>query len=165
MLQLTLDYVPAEDRLLLKIGLGDQEARFWLTRRAVKALWHALGQASLQLVARENWSESARIEASEMQRQAAVQRLDFGTKYNTERKPVWDEGSVLASGMEVIANGDGTLMFRLHGANGRYTELPMDANLHAGLSELLRKAVSQSDWDISLDVKSSNMEAPSGGVH
>lgn len=165
MLQLTLDYIPAEDRLLLRIGLGVDEVQFWLTRRAIKGLWPVLGQASMQLVPKGNWSESARVEVSEMQRQAAVQQLDFATQYNTQRKPVWNEGPVLASGVEVRVNANGALALRLHAANGRYTELPLDANLHAGLSELLRKAVAQSDWDMSLDVKGSSSAPPVGGVH
>lgn len=165
MLQLNLDYVPAEDRLLLRIGLGNEEVQFWLTRKAVKSLWPVLGTASLQLVPGASWSESARLEASEMQRLAAVQQIDFATQYSTQRKPVWGDGPMLASGVEVLAHADGTLTLRLHAANGRYTELPLDAKLHAGLSELLRKAVTQSDWDMSLDVKATTMAVRPGEVH
>ncbi len=42
--QLTVKYVPTEDRLLLRIGTtAKTEYRLWLTRRFVAALWPSLG--------------------------------------------------------------------------------------------------------------------------
>ena len=42
--QLTIKYLPTEDRLLLRIGTTEKtEYRMWLTRRFVVALWPSLG--------------------------------------------------------------------------------------------------------------------------
>lgn len=43
-MQLQLTYDPAEDRLLLSLGLVDRTASFWLTRRMTALLWQALWQ-------------------------------------------------------------------------------------------------------------------------
>jgi hypothetical protein len=43
--QIHVDYVPAEDRALLKFNTMDrQELRFWLTRRFAKSFWDSLQQ-------------------------------------------------------------------------------------------------------------------------
>lgn len=164
MLQLSLDYHAAEDRLLLRIGLGDEEARFWLTRRMVKELWPLLGRAA-QLLVSPTLPPGLRHEASEMQRQAAVQKLDFAKPYNPSRKAVFGDAPVLPIRIDLDqADGQPVPAWRLHAPNGRFVALPLDANLHAGLTELLKKAVAQADWDFQLGVKPP-ADAPAPGVH
>jgi hypothetical protein len=165
MLQFTVDYVPAEDRLLLRIGIGDTEALFWLTRKLVKALWPVLGEAALRLVPGANWSPAARREASEMQRQAEAQKLDFATSYNAQRKRVWGDSPVRVNVVEALSHADGNHALRFHADNGQYLEVRLDAQVHAGITELLRKAVAQSDWDLQLDPGAVAAPAPAGGWH
>lgn len=98
-----------------------------------------------------------------MQRQAAMQHLDFSRPYETQRKMVLSEQPVLPTKIE-IERQDGTslLVFRIHAPNGRFAAMPMEANLHAGLTELLKKAVAQADWDMGLSVKPTATPTPAG---
>lgn len=164
MLQLTLEYTPVEDRLLLRIGLKDEEARFWLTRRMVRELWPMLGRASQHLVP-PSLPPELRHEASEMQRQAAVQQLDFSRPYDAGRKVVLSDAPVLPVKMEIDQSSLNTgLVLRLHAPNGRFAALPLDPALHAGLTELLKKAVAQADWDMQLNVKPT-LSPVATGIH
>jgi len=43
-MQLQISYEPAEDRLLLTLGIADRRVGFWLTRRLTAILWQALWQ-------------------------------------------------------------------------------------------------------------------------
>lgn len=162
MLQLSLDYISAEDRLLLRIGLGEEEARFWITRSIVKDLWRMLGRAAQRLVP-ASLPPEMRHEASEMQRQAAVQALDFNRPYLAERKAVLSALPLLPTRIDIDQPpGQAAPTFRLHAPDGRFVALPLDPGLHAGLTELLKKAVAQADWDMQLSVKPAAGPVPAG---
>ncbi len=153
MLQLTIDYVPTEDRLLLKIGMGEEEAQFWLTRKALKMLWPILGQASLHLVSNPTLPANLRHEVAEMQRQAMTRELDYATPYKVERKIVWAGGPQLVTQVDLRQMDDGTLQLQLTAVNGGCVNLGLNLHIQAGLTDMLQKAVAGTDWDLSLDVK------------
>lgn len=150
--QLSVSYVAEEDRLLLRLGFGSQEAVFWLTRRFVKASWPELGKAAELFPANQGVPAQSRQEAAAFQREAALAQADFKTGYDESREPVWKDGPVLAHALLVKPGPSGLPVLSLHNAAGIGVDLVVDVRLHAALYELLRQAVAKSGWDIDLHV-------------
>lgn len=153
MLQLTLDFVPAEDRMLLRIGMGEEEGQLWLTRAILKQFWPMLGQASLNLVSNPTLPSALRHEVAEMQRQSLAKALDYSTPYQVKPRTVLGGGPQLVTQVDVRCQEDNSLQLWLMTASGGRMTLGLDARIHAGLVDLLQKAISRTDWDIKLDVK------------
>lgn len=148
--QLSVIYVAEEDRLLLRLGFGSQEALFWLTRRFVKAIWPELGKAAELFPADAGVPLQSRQQAAAFQREAALAQADFKTGYDVSRKPVWKDGPVVAHELLVKRGPNELPVLSLHNAAGVGVDLVTDVRLHACLYELLRQAVAHSGWDIDL---------------
>jgi hypothetical protein len=162
--QLSVSYVAEEDRLLLRLGFGSQEALFWLTRRFVSAIWPELMNVSSLLSASQGIPVHARQEVAAFQREVVLAKADFKTGYDANREPVWKEGPVLAHVLVVQPGPNGLPMLSLHNAAGVGVDLVVDAVLHAGLNELLRQAVVVSGWDLNLHM-GKQMRTEAGPVH
>ena len=76
--QINLKFDAAQDRLLLRMRVGEEEVRLWLTRRYIRLMWGALvkllGQVP-EVVAQPE--PKARRAVIAFQHQAAVQQSDF----------------------------------------------------------------------------------------
>ncbi len=153
--QLSVSYIPEEDRLLLRVGFAAEEAQFWLTRRFVQLSWPVLTGAvrygppvAPQQVA-PVMAPAAREELHAFQREAALQQADFATRYDTQRTPVWS-GPVLATEFGLQNNAQGQPVMAIRNGAGVGIELVLDVGLHAGLVRLIEQAVAQSGWALEL---------------
>lgn len=156
--QLSARFVAEEDRILLSVGLGDKEAKLWLTRRLVKLMWPILGKIANSLAAIQSPDPLARKEIGEFRRQAALEQADFATPYQ-QRQPLW-ETPLLPNEMVIktASNGSPALCLRVSGAAG--IDLPMDTAVHSAFCELIRKCVAASGWDLALDYGAPAEEVP-----
>lgn len=163
--QFASKYLPEEDRVLLRTGLGDKEAQIWLTRRLMKLLWPLLGKIAVDLATKQSPSQPAFKEIGEFQRQVALQEADFSTNYNTARESLWAEGPLLATQLvlKVLPNGDPVLCFR--DKSGVGIEIPMDTSVHSGFCELMRKSVTDSGWDMALEYSQNEAATPAQKPH
>lgn len=144
-MQLQLAYDPAEDRLLLTLGLGERTVGFWLTRRFTELLWRALWQragASLDAKA----SATAREMLLTMQQNEA--RRDHAVTQSPKLK--LDATPILATTLQYgpsEANGHELSLIDAAGC-GESLKLD-DTSLHA-LIRLLDESMVSSEWGLDL---------------
>ena len=84
--QLTLNYSPKEDRLLLRIGTTDNtEYRLWITRRFLASIWGALEKAlELRPSESKNLQPNVKEALMAMEHQKSIQSSDFSKKYASD---------------------------------------------------------------------------------
>lgn len=149
--QLQVTYVPAEDRILLRVSTTDrQELRFWLTRRLVVRLLPGLDD----VLAREpavgtQPSADARREIFRFRQQKALAEADFKTAYreDAESFPL-GRHPVLVSTIRMRRLEEGRWAMALVPARGRgqNTELVLKEELVHSLASLVRRASTGAGW-------------------
>jgi len=144
-MQLQLAYDPAEDRLLLTMGLGERTVGFWLTRRFTEMLWQALWQragASLD----ENASAAAREMLLTMQQNEALRdhAVTQSPKLNLDTTPI------LVTTLKYGPGETSGHALSLIDAEGSGEALKLDdTSLHA-LIRLLDETLVNSEWRLDL---------------
>lgn len=144
-LQLQLAYDPAEDRLLLTLGLGERTVGVWLTRRFTELLWQALWQRAGAALD-EKASATARemlltMQHNEARREHAVTQ---SPKLKLDGKPI------LATTLKYGPNETSGHALSLIDADGCGESLILDdASLHA-LIRLLDESMVNSEWRLDL---------------
>ena len=144
-MQLQLAYDPAEDRLLLTLGLGERAVGVWLTRRFTEMLWQALWQragASLD----ENASAAAREMLLTMQQNEALR--DHAVTQSP--KLSLDVAPILATTFKYGPGETSGHTLSLIDADGCGEALKLDdTSLHA-LIRLLDETLVNSEWRLDL---------------
>lgn len=154
-MQLSVSFIPEEDRLLLRLGFDSQQAAFWLTRRFVRLAWPVLtqgvryGPPAGGTAPPPVLNDAVREELHAFQREAVLQQADFATEYDAQRTPVWDT-PVLATEFSLQTNAQGAPVMAIRNGAGVGVELVLDVGMHAGLARLIEQAVAQSGWDLEL---------------
>lgn len=161
--QISARYSPEEDRIILSVGMGEREAQLMLTRRFVKLLWPTLRRLAAGLAAPVAPDPIARREVSEFRRQAALEQADFTTGYRS-RQPLWEK-PLLVTEVSIKSKSNGAPILVLHRSEGLGVELPMDVAVHSALSEIIRKCVAASGWDLTLGYDGAPETAPPRGIH
>lgn len=151
--------------MLLRIGIGDKEALLWLTRRMIKLLWPLMGQIAGQLAPKAVVDPQTRTDISELQREAAMQKMDFSTRYELKREPLWPDGPLLPTELQIKQTAEALPVLCLRNAAGVGIEIPMNSGVHSGFCELLRKSVAESGWDLALDYAKSSAPQERQGLH
>jgi hypothetical protein len=145
--QLKLDFIPEQDRLLLRISTDNQqEVRMWLTRRAVRLLWPLLVQMvrSTPEVALQSNLE-ARDALVGMQHEQALRQANFAKSFEeTPREMPLGTEPILVARMQTNKDNNGAL----------------DNTLLHSFCKLVQNAVAKADWDIVLELPA--LQAPLG---
>ena len=144
-MQLQLAYDPAEDRLLLTLGLTERTVGFWLTRRFTELLWQALWQragASLDPKA----SAAAREMLLTMQQNEALR--DHAVTQSPRMK--LDTAPLLATTLNYGPGEENQHALSLVDAEGCGEALTLDdTSLHA-MIRLLDENLASSEWGLDL---------------
>jgi len=161
--QLKLDFIPEQDRLLLRVSTDNQlEMRLWLTRRALRLLWPLLLQMvrSSPEVALQSSAE-ARDALVGMQHEQALSRANFTSAFEEVPRdmPLGAE-PILVVQIQASADGEGNQVLGLLPQQGQGIHLTLDNTLLHSFCKLLQDAVEKSDWDIELELP--NLLARSG---
>ena len=155
MLQLKLDFVHEQDRLLLRVSTDNQqEVRLWLTRRAVRLLWPLLVNMvrSSPEVARQSNPE-ARDALVGIQHEQALRRADFATPFEeTEREMPLGAEPILVVRLQAGKDDKGNQVLGLLPQQGQGINLTLDNTLLHSLCQLVQNAVAKSDWDMVLEL-------------
>ncbi len=151
--QITIDFVPEHDRLLMRLAGGEKsEILLWLTRRCVKLLWPRLLQlaASVPVIAQQAAPE-ARQALLGMERERALAKADFSKPYaaSGRERPLGAEPLVVAR-INTGRNDTGQHVLALAPREGTGVNLALDDTLLHGLCKLLQDAVGKAEWDIVL---------------
>lgn len=163
--QIQLSFVPAHDRLLLRINTDEKaELRFWLTRRFVRLLLPVLTDMSLPATAQASpHSAQARAAIADFQREEALAKADFDTQYHDDATsfPLGEE-PVLLERIQARRASNGTPVLCLHPANGAGIDLALEPQILHSFKSLLAEAIGKADWDLDASaLKSSTATIPS----
>jgi hypothetical protein len=173
--QLNVSYLPAEDRLLLRVSTR-QGAEFgvWLTRKVTLGLWQALQACAQNHAARSYAGKSdvadplLRKELAEFTSAKHLQSADFSTPYSpaTGAAGVPNYGPQRAAGAPLLptevvleARADGSTHMQLKEEN-RQIGIGLDEALLHAIMQLLVKTVEQADWGVLLKPVDTNDSKP-----
>jgi hypothetical protein len=153
--QLNLDFIPEQDRLLLRVNTDHQlEVRLWLTRRALRILWPLLVKmmrSSPEVALQSN--PEARDALVGMQHEQALSRADFAKSFDEAPRamPLGAE-PLLVVRIQASTDGDGNQVLRLLPQQGQGIHLTLDNTMLHSFCELVQKAVAKSDWNLELEL-------------
>jgi hypothetical protein len=163
--QLSVTYLPEEDRILARINTtAGEEMRLWLTRRLMVELWPLLSKVMtghlLRLEAAgtslESASDELRTMLADFRKQEFLQNADFETPYKEDEAtlPLGAE-PLLVTDVDAapLPNGRLRLSFNetLTGKAAtaeprRRFQMEMEPRLMQGLLHLLEQALAQAKW-------------------
>jgi hypothetical protein len=161
--QLKLDFVPEQDRLLLRLTTDNQlEVRLWLTRRAVRLLWPMLVQmvrSTPEVVLQSN--PEARDALVGMQHEQALRQANFSKSFEeTPREMPLGSEPILVARMNTNRDDSGNHVLGLQPQEGKGVNLSLDNTLLHSFCKLVQNAVAKADWDIVLELPA--LQAPAG---
>lgn len=153
--QLKLDFIPEQDRLLLRVSTDNRlEMRLWLTRRALRLLWPLLVQMvrSAPEVALQS-NPQARDALVGMQHEQALRQANFAAPFEeTPREMPLGAEPILVARIQTNKDAGGNHVLGLLPQQGQGIHLTLDNTLLHSLCKLLQNAVAKSDWDIVLEL-------------
>ncbi len=144
-MQLQLTYDPAEDRLLLSLGLADRTAGFWLTRRMTALLWQALWERAGAVI-------DGQTSATAKEWLLLLQQDEARQKQALTREPLMELKAqpVLVSTLKYGPDETGAHALELTDAQGKGELLKLDdGSLHA-LIRLLDETAAMTGWGLDL---------------
>lgn len=149
--QIQVQFVPAEDRLLMRITTKDgAEYLFWMTRRYLKLMWPGL----TKMLARDpqisiRASPAARHELLAFAHEQAVGAADFATPYRAAAKthPLGPQPIVLVR-MQLRPVDAKHALLSVGPASGAGLDLTLTQELLHAFASLLGQAVARADWDL-----------------
>ena len=155
--QLKLDFIPEQDRLLLRVSTDNQlEVRLWLTRRALRLLWPQLLQvarSSPEVALQSN--PQARDALLGMQHEQALRQANFADAFNeAPREMPLGAEPILVARIQINKDDNGSPVLGLLPQQGQGIHLTLDNTLLHSLCRLLQNVASQSEWDIALELPS-----------
>ena len=153
--QLKLDFIPEQDRLLLRVSTDNRlELRLWLTRRALRLLWPLLLQMlrSAPEVALQS-SPQARDALLGLRHEQALGRANFADPFEeAPREMPLGAEPILVVHIQASKDGNGNQVLGLMPQSGPGIHLTLDNTLLHSLCKLLQDVVAKSDWDIALEL-------------
>jgi hypothetical protein len=153
--QLKIDFVPEQDRLLMRVSTDNQqEVRLWLTRRALRLLWPLLVQtvrSMPEVVLQSN--PDARDALVGMQHEEALRKANFSKSFEeVPREMPLGAEPILVARMNTNKEADGNCVLGLLPQEGQGIHLSLDSTLLHSFCKLLQNAVAKADWDIILEL-------------
>ncbi len=153
--QLKLDFIPEQDRLLLRVSTDNQqEVRLWLTRRALRLLWPLLVQmarSSPEVALQSN--PQARDALVGMQHEQALSKADFAKPFEeVPREMPLGAEPILVARMRSNRDDQGKQILGLLPQKGQGINLTLDNTLLHSFCKLVQNAVAKADWDIALEL-------------
>ncbi len=169
--QVTTEYHAVEDRLLLKINVGNQaQFHFWLTRRFCSELIDALAiiisddatllsdqQSNIQYTAFDSEKTRKKVLGNpetkqaimDFQRDAALSKANFN---QNDMKPSMDKPfgkqPMLAAELIITPQSSGLPSMEISDVNGRGLKIKLDDTLLHSLYKLLTEAVDFAKWQL-----------------
>ena len=157
--QIQVDFVPNEDRLLLKLRAGHSLYRAWLTRRFLK-LWVPILQG-VHPQTGERFAEAPALPPEQADAIAPQKEAPLEERAETFDHPL-GETPILA--VEISYNApqeDAAASMVIKPAQGPGIVLPYQPALNLSLLKLLRQSARQADWE--LDALFHETAAPASG--
>ncbi len=164
--QIQITFVPGEDRLLLRMSTqNEEEFRFWLTRRFVKALRPKLTQTlSHQARIQVQTNTDAKRELLNFQHEQAVQASDFKTPYKDEQKSLpLGEQPITLTRFQLRPEAQDRVILTVGPEQGNGIDLALTPHLVHSLIALLDNALKAADWALADPPASADDKQPAAG--
>ncbi|MBA3721645.1 MAG: hypothetical protein H0W88_04515 [Parachlamydiaceae bacterium] len=148
--QMQINYDQLQDRLTLTLFTQDWcEYRFWITRRAAKALISILDQLMKSNKMNETVKDQEKQEIVQKIEQEKAQRQPMAEKYSSRitRKPMGEE-PVLINKIMAKPGEKGTFFIHLEDNAGHSIEFGGDTKIITALNQLLQRAIKQAEWNV-----------------
>ncbi len=159
--QIQMNYSPQEDRVLLRLNTsGNEEFRFWVTRRYAVLLGQvlALHRQSDPDVARQAPGEDRQtVEA--FKREAADANANFNDGFQGASQFPLGEHPLLAFKIDYKVV-EGKLVLTISPESGQGITITLDQQLNFNVGRLLKSAAEKAGWGIDLDALPQNQEIP-----
>lgn len=164
--QLTMSYMPEEDRILFRLATKDKkEYRLFLTRRFIHVLWGALKQTF------EKDQELARIVDKDVQdavlgmkHQEAIQSTDFDTPAATDTVDTTsNSGPLLVVGGK-IHPGEKITGVSFKTVDGSDIRFNLNEQLMHAFCHLIVSTGLKADWKLDLALGDANVVVPTGNA-
>ncbi len=161
--QIFVNYVPAQDRILMRVSTSDNtEMRMWLTRRFITVLWpemlkmlesdpSVVGQATAQ----------TKQEVLSFRHEQALSKTRFTKSYQAppEVQPM-NQVPFLVTKLSTKPMDSGRTQLNFVTAKGRSLQFVVDRTLTHSLCKLIADCVSKANWDLDLMIAQSPAAAP-----
>ncbi len=152
--QITLDFDPEQDRLLMRIATSDaKEVALWLTRRCVRLMWPLLIKMveSSPRIQTRTASAGARAALMGLEHEKAVQQADFSHPYQPlGREHPLGAAPILVARIHTGRDEHGNHVLGLLPSQGQGINLALDEGLLHSCCQLLQNAVAKAQWDVEL---------------
>ncbi|MDT8398956.1 MAG: hypothetical protein RQ899_10120 [Pseudomonadales bacterium] len=142
--QINISYIPAEDRLLLKVSVsGNSEYRLWLTRRFTGLLLQVLDKQM------ESYGGAAELASGEETRQH-FKGGAFNQTYTPLNSPHFPlgENGILAFRINTRQTEQGQLNLQLLPEAGEGINFTLDKSMLYLLHNLLEQGLGATDWQL-----------------
>jgi hypothetical protein len=159
--QLSINYLPEQDRILARINTAaSEEVRLWLTRRLMLGLWPLLSRLLTQHLLKleaagsslEAADEGLKKMLTDFRKEQFLQEADFETPYD-ENQAALPLGAdpVLVTDVDASPLPSGRLRLSFNerlpgGSEARTFHVELDPKLMQGMMHLLEQALTRSQW-------------------
>lgn len=153
---LYVEFVPPEDRLLIRVHHGgNEEMLFWFTRRLTRLLWPVLMKMAEQRPEiQAQPSPEVRRALVEIKHEEALQQVQFtrGVPPAPQQPRVRPNGDtpVLVTTVQSSRTANGFTLLSLRPDSGHAWDLTLSDNLLHGFLKLLRDQATGADWNLTL---------------
>lgn len=161
--QVSIDYNPTEDRILLRVSTSGQKAYYvWMTRRFTFLLRNLLRKNLLEGV--EVASPEAKEAMLEWQKREVLEKADFSKPYEVKEEFEYPLGAsgIVASTLAIQPIGQ-NLQVKMAPPQGQGIDLTLDRNLLQIFIKMIDDAVAKADWNLAPALSSG--ETAEGKVH
>lgn len=151
--QMTVTYVPEEDRLLFRVGTTEKsEYRFWLTRRFVGVLWNAITDTMKNNPnIKNNLTPRVKDAIVAMSHQEALQDANFSTPHVEDNTNLTEgSGPLLVIGGSLKQASDSITKLNLKTSSEMYYNISMNHQMLHALCHLLITTSETANWNLDL---------------
>ncbi len=167
-LQFTINFLAAEDRLLLRGSFPDgTEIQLLLTRRLTRGMLQLVDQVSTRIVRSDIPDPATQRKVTEFTREAAVQQADFSQTYRTgEVHPSMAEGPKLVTGLSITPKAGDRLALAFTLDKGEKLAFTLGNDHVWGLIDLVARQAAAAEWDLPAPTNATTAtKAPAGPVN
>jgi len=154
---ISVQFVPTEDRLLLRVAASDGgQVSAWLTRRLMLGLWKPLDRlVSHGEMALAHPEAIVHPAAHDMLAAAAREQVLARVQDHTEvspasEGPAIEDDPLLVTQVKLMPRTHGDIGITWSDRGGSEMAMNLDATTASALLDMLRQAMGQSEWGLSL---------------
>lgn len=157
--QLNMGYHAEQDRLLLKVGMSDQnEIALWLTQRIARIVWQLLSKEAhlpLPIVTQEPKlppQQAVETFKQEVRAVETLQKLDFATAYQP-RKEVLQTGGMLIKEVQLSTQESTgpakSYLLEMQSIDGLQLRLNLNTDTMLAICNMLQLSAKEAAWTLS----------------